>query len=496
MTEPTQKSTQASPEKLLEQGNWYQQHNALPQALEVYEKMQSLGMHYIEQYCNMAYIHSKLGDLIAMDKSIQQCLALSSNLPEAYQFLAQLYSGARRDAKAKAVLDLGLRLYPEHPGLLQASANAYRDCGDHEQARKLYREVLQLKPDHAESAYGFATAKHDDNVDQTAVDLLESMLNQQSLNERQQALLYFGLARIFDNAKDYDRAFTYLTKANRLWRSQITFEPERFIESQQNLFQVFNSNFINEHHKRAKIDSTVIYIVGMPRSGTSLTERILSSHSQVFAGGEYPSLENGVEYCPPVRRSGKIFPEAITQLTDTELDNLAARLETYMQALPEEPVTYITNKMPGNFMYLGFLAALYKKVKIIYCQRDAMDVCLSNYFQVYQERYEFCYNLEELAFVYNHHEKMIKHWQENLPIDIYTMNYEKLVNNFEQQARELIDYVELPWDDNCLAFYRQKTQMMTASHWQVQQPIYQSSVGRWRHYEQHLACLQRILQRG
>jgi hypothetical protein len=242
-----------------------------------------------------------------------------------------------------------------------------------------------------------------------------------------------------------------------------------------------------------------VFIVGMPRSGTTLTEQILASHSQVAAGGELAFLNSILLSSPhlaaPFRPDIFRMPDysRIGQVTSSELRSLA---DSYIGAITplRRGKRHLTDKMPHNFIHVGMIYLLFPNCRIIHCQRNPMDNCLSLYMQNFKVMHPYSYSLEEIGRYYAGYRALMDHWQKLLPGFIHTIGYERLVTNPEEQIRKLLEFCHLPWEDCCLEFHRLDRFVRTASEGQVDRPLYRSAIHRWRRYEDHLQPLARILR--
>ena len=237
-----------------------------------------------------------------------------------------------------------------------------------------------------------------------------------------------------------------------------------------------------------------MFIVGMPRSGTSLVEQIIASHPRAFGAGELNDIGRMARELPVLVNTARPYPEALDRLTPDIVDTLAGR---YLGALSARApdAARVTDKMPFNMLWLGLIAKLFPNARVIHCRREAMDNCLSCYFQLFNQGLRFSYDLAHLGRVYRQHERLMAHWQACLPLSMLTVDYETLVADPENQTRRLIAFTGLEWDAGCLDFHRTERDVRTASVWQVRQPVYQSSVARWRAYEPWLGSLQAALGR-
>lgn len=318
---------------------------------------------------------------------------------------------------------------------------------------------------------------------QHAIELLEANLQKISLDDEQLRVTHFHLGQSYDREKQYDDAFKHYHTANDL----------RGYSHDATADKAFTLDVIRCHPKMTydrlpqgpeHTDITPIFIVGMPRSGTTLVEQIISSHNDVFAGDELIFIPEMLDLLD----SGQCYPRYIDTLDQSQCDSLATRyLENLAQLAPG--YAYVTDKLPANFTYLGLIHRLFPNAPIIHCRRNPVDTCLSCYFQDFSAHHSYAYDLVSLGTHYRQYHAITTHFREQLEIPMLDATYETMVADTETESRKLIQYCGLEWDDQCLKFYESSRRTKTASFDQVRQPIYTQSVQRWRHYEQHLGPL-------
>jgi Sulfotransferase family len=300
---------------------------------------------------------------------------------------------------------------------------------------------------------------------------------------------HFILAGLCDRNSEYDRAFSHYRRANDL-KAQVfsqknqAFDRERHRRHIDDIIATFDRRFFERVRSFGLATEVPVFVVGMPRTGSTLVEQILSSHPQVVAAGERKELSEILTGRAP-------YPAHMSRL-----DSYAARAlgEEYLSRLsrvgPE--AVRIVDKMPANYLHLGSICALFPKARIIHCCRDVMDVCLSCYFQ-YFSSINYATSFEDLGFYYRQYERLMRHWHEVLPIRVYEVEYEELVRAQERISRGLIAFCGLDWSDRCLAFHENRRAVQTASMQQVRRPLYANSIARWKRYESYLSSLRQAL---
>ena len=295
--------------------------------------------------------------------------------------------------------------------------------------------------------------------------------------------LQFTLARLCDTAKQYDRAFGHAHIANKL--KGVNYNHERRVQQFERQKAVYTRDTIAPLPRSTVRSGLPVFIVGMPRSGTSLMEQILSCHSEVCARGEttdVADLTKKIDY----------YPDGVRNLSPEKLDALADGYVRRLRALAPLASRF-TDKMPGNYLYLGLINQVFPDARIINCRRDPRDICVSQYMLDFATGHYYSYNLETLAGAIKIYQDIMAYWHEVLPISILDVRYEDLIADPRSQVAKILDFCGLEWEEACLAFHASKRQVVTASYDQVRQPLYTKSVARWKNYEKYLEPVNRIL---
>ncbi len=302
----------------------------------------------------------------------------------------------------------------------------------------------------------------------------------------------FAAGGFLDNAGRHDEAFHHFAAANALQRQLLAegadrFDPEAFTREVDGVIERCTPALFSAVAGWGTTSDLPVFIVGMPRSGTSMVEQIAASHSRVFGSGERKDIFQMAEAVLAHNRDRPIEEwdmDSARQLADRHIAHLQ-RLAGW--------ASRVTDKAPDNILYLGVIAVLFPGARIVFCRRDARDTCLSCFFQRFGEGNAFAYDLGDCARRYLQIERLAEHWRRVLPLSMLTINYEELVADPERESRRLIEYLGLDWEPACLEFHRAERPVFSASLWQVRQPVFDRSVGRWRHYAQHLGPLFEVL---
>ncbi len=330
-------------------------------------------------------------------------------------------------------------------------------------------------------------ARHVD-LQSSAASLLEQALHEGSIASCDAREAHFSLGKLYDDLREYDRAFPHFLRANELKNTSGI--RDQLLDSMDEIRSTQTSDFFANAPRATVQTERPIFIVGMPRSGTTLTEQILASHPLVAGGGELSdigAIQDWIEKETPLNAS---FPVR----GSVEQMNVGANryLTRLLKVSPE--AKHVTDKMPHNFVHLGLIALLFPKAKIVHCHRNPMDNCLSIFTYDFNAAHPYAADLKRLGMHYRGYQSLMEHWREHLPLPIFDLRYEDMVAEQEATSRALLDFCGLPWDERCLQFHKSKRIVGTFSYNQVRQPIYKKSVERWRKYESHLGPLRAALE--
>jgi tetratricopeptide (TPR) repeat protein len=357
-----------------------------------------------------------------------------------------------------------------------------------ERALESFREALKLDPEMAVSSLNMSRARRFGEPDLPEISRIEGLLEERDVSHEGRINLHFALGKMLDDCARYDQAFEHFREANRYKRKRVRFDGERYRRWSAKLLDMFTPAFFEDHADLGDSSERPVFIVGMPRSGTTLVEQILASHPRVYGADELTTIFEIVCDLEQRDTGGARFPDNISALDEAGLEWGARRYLETLQAIDRQAAR-VTDKMPSNVFHLGLIAVMLPGAHVIHCRRDAMDVCVSNFMQMFAEGHHYSYDLSDIAIYYRGYERVMSHWREVLPTRMYEVQYEELIEDQERISRELVDYIGLDWDERCLAFHETKRAVRTASNWQVRQPIYKTARKRWKNYENHLTQL-------
>lgn len=468
----------------------------LTQARDGYLKAIELEPNYPDAYCNLGNVLQEEGDYAqavdAFEKAISLDREFVNQYPQIYINLGNALMDVGRSDSALAAYQQAVNIQRDNAGAYLALGNAYLQKGDKTQAAEALRQAISLDPTSG-SAYRnlVQTRRYGESDADDDVEAMQALYQNTELDAKDKMELAFALGKAYADMKDDVQSFEYYRQGNALKRESLDYTIEHDRQLFAAIKDVFTAEFLQQHTGIGCDDATPIFIIGMPRSGTTLTEQILASHSQVHGAGELNELRLLIARACESR--SQAFPRALTALNNNELSGIAAayleRLHAYAPAAPR-----ITDKMPHNFLYLGLIHLLLPGARIIHCQRNPMDNALSIYKALFARGHGYAYELEELGRYYRLYQELMAHWRSLLPGGFYELRYEDLVSDQETQTRRLLEYCELPWEDACLDFHRTERTVRTASLAQVREPMHSNSVEAWRRFEQQLQPFIQALQ--
>ncbi len=425
----------------------------------------------------------------------QEALRLQPEYADAHVNLGNARRERLETAEAVESYEEALRIEPRNARAHNNLGEACLELGDASRAQVHLREALGIDPGYVSpllqlAANGFYSPA------EPGIEKLRARLNDARLPDEAASQLHFILGYVLDRDGATDAAFEHFCRGNALRRSLFqrkgtAYDAEAHARWIDRLIAFFSSDFFKRTEGFGLASEVPIFIVGMPRSGSTLVEQILSGHSQVAAAGELKTVNRIVAGLPAKLGSAHGYPECLAALDAAQASELA---EGYLAELKRHgpSAVRVTDKMLDNYLYLGLLAVLFPRARVIHCRREPLDVCLSCFFQ-YFKGLSFSWDLDDLGRHNRDYERLMAHWRAVLPLPVFDVAYEELVADLEAVSRQLVAFCGLEWEADCLRFEENERVVRTMSRVQVRQPIYQSSVGRWRRYAAHLAPLMQAL---
>jgi tetratricopeptide (TPR) repeat protein len=385
-----------------------------------------------------------------------------------------------------------LELDPGLPGIHMSYAHALKAIGRQQDALREYRAAIALKPEFGEVYWSMANLKVF-RFDPAEVAAMERQLKREDLTENADIHFRFALGKAYEDAGEYDRAWENYHAGNQRKRPLVSHDPVGFEARHEEIAEVFSREFLEQHAGDGFESDAPIFIVGLPRSGSTLIEQVLASHSRVEGTLELANLGEIALSTGRYRRGRNEYPEAVRALRGRDF-------RAFGQQYIEETRIYrtlgrprFTDKLPNNFSHIGFAHLILPNATVINARRHPLDSILGNYKQLFGTGQNFTYDLTELALYYRQYHEIMRHWHRVLPGKVLDVHYEETVGDFEAQVRRILAHCSLPFEEACLRFHETDRPVRTASSEQVRQPLYSRALGTWRRYEKHLRPLQEEL---
>lgn len=393
--------------------------------------------------------------------------------------------------KSAAAYARSVALQPS-PGIHMSYAHALKALGRQADALREYRAAIAQKPDFGEVYWSMANLKVF-RFEPAEVAAMEEHVKRADLTPSADVHFRFALAKACEDAGDYDRAWELYHSGNQRQRPHVSYDPAGFELRHQQIAEVFNREFLEEHAAEGYESDAPIFIVGLPRSGSTLVEQILASHSQVEGTLELSTLGEIAVSVARYRRDRVEYPEAVRDLRDRDLRAYGKEYIERTRTFRTTGKPRFTDKLPNNFSHIGFAHLILPNAKIINARRHPLDSILGSYKQLFGKGQNFTYDMDELVMYYKQYHELMKHWHQVLPGKVLDVHYEETVGDLEAQVRRILAHCGLPFEEACLRFHETNRAVRTASSEQVRQPLYRRALGTWRRYEKHLSPWQEEL---
>jgi len=505
-------------------GSIYQEIDDLPRALECFENATGLQPQEPKFRVSFAEALEKVGFDYEAGLELRKACEFNPNYADSFVGYGEYLYNHHRYDEALECFTHAYKLTSDNINILHHLGKTYLGMNDIDTALKYYQKALSKEPNNLTALAGLTQVYMQSGntllgVETTqkiiAIDAnqpigytLQSKIQKSTTNDglaehllkfaQQDSLpkefkidVSFALGKIFDDQKNYEEAFKHYSAGNSLKNISLNYSKKTDENQFTRLIEFFNADFFKQHKHLGIQSNLPIVIVGMPRSGTTLTEQIISSHPQVIGAGEVAFWNKAPTALPLKLNSQTTYPQCINEMNVKQAQDIANTYEITLKKIAgtDTQPFHITDKMPHNFLNVGLIALIFPNVKIIHTRRDAIDTCLSIFFQNFNADHAYASSLDNLGFHYQQYQRIMRHWHEVLPGRILDINYEDTITDPEYWSRQLISHLELEWDDACLTPHKLTRSVKTASHWQVRQPIYKTSVQRWKNYEQYIQPL-------
>lgn len=394
-------------------------------------------------------------------------------------------------------LELYKKLLDKHPAsyhVYLSIGHLYKNFGSIDKSIKSYKQSYKINNQCGEAYWSLANLKTY-KFDDKEIRNLEDMVLNEYINNEEKIPMHFALGKAFEDEGDYKKSFNHYELGNNLKIPFTKFTSDDFKNECLNQIDVCTSDLFETKKDWGHLSDEPIFILGLPRVGSTLIEQILASHSKVDATHELPNIL-ATSHKLNLRRAQKKesrYPDILLSLSAPQLKMIGENYIKDSEVFRKDGI-YFIDKMPNNFRHIGLIKLILPNAKIIDIRRNSMSACFSCYKQLFAEGQEFTYSLERLGNYYNNYVDLMNHWNKVLPNQILSVNYEDLINNFEDTVKVILDYCKLPFEDACIEFYKSKRSVKTPSAQQVRQPIYTSGLDYWKNYDPYLDELKKHLK--
>ena len=439
-------------------------------------------------WANLAQVFSVTGQLDKAKKSFKNILNMEPKNGLIWAEYGTVLTKLANYKEGKDAYLKALEFKPNSPRVHLSLGHVYKTMGEIDNSIDSYKNTIIQNNLSGEAYWSLANLKTYSFSKNEIKDMEETLKGDMSDIERSQ--MHFALGKAYEVKKDFDKSFTNYYEGNKVKKGLIKYSSDDTTDNTKRILEFFNQENIQNLAKSSTSNRDPIFVLGMPRSGSTLVDQIISSHSKVDGTQELPNI---IKIAAELNTNNQNnYPEVLRELDDSKLSKLGKDyiLET---AWARNSAPFFVDKMPNNFIHIGLIKTILPNAKIIDTRRDPMDTCFSCFKQFFARGQLFTYSLEDLGNYYTDYIRAMDHWHNIYGKDIFTVHYDNVINKTEDTIRELIDYCNLPFEQECLEFYKSSRPVKTPSAEQVRQPIYKSGLNYWKNYEEHLSPLKKII---
>jgi tetratricopeptide (TPR) repeat protein len=419
----------------------------------------------------------KVGEHSDAIRHLERACALKADWVEALCALGRAYTEFGKADIAVPLYEKALKIDGGSPAIRMGLANALVSLGRMDEATTYMKEAISHRQDIAAAYNGLVSIRKFTEEPMEFKSILAELKNP-ALDKKSIQQLHYAAGKVLNDIRRYDEAMDHFQQAKRSTRR---FDIEAYRRSIDFMIDLFSPAMLAAKAGHGSSSEVPVFVLGMPRSGTTLTEQICASHPDAYGAGELTKLRRITNRLAPKTRSPEELRRSVLDMTVDQSKSLAEEYLTHIRQ-KSPGASRIVDKLPHNFELIGLIRILFPKARIIHCRRDAIDNCLSCYFLSFNEDNTYTADLHTLGLYYREYDRLMRHWDGVFPGQILQNRYEDMVSDQEGQSRRLMDHLGLPWDDACLRFFDKAGSVSTFSRWQVRQPIYTSSVSRWKNY--------------
>ena len=439
-------------------------------------------------WANLAQVYSVTGQLDKAKKSFKNILNMEPRNGLIWAEYGTVLTKLANYEESKNAYLKALNFKSDSPRVHLSLGHVYKTMGEIENSIDSYKNSIIQNKLSGEAYWSLANLKTY-SFSENEIKVMEETLKE-DMSDIERSQIYFALGKAYEVKKDFDNSFNNYFKGNEVKKGLIKYSSDDTTDNTKRILDFFNLETIRDFSKSSTVDQDPIFVLGMPRSGSTLVDQIISSHSKVDGTQELPNI---IKIASELNSNNQnTYPEILKELDESKLSEMGNNyLSETTWARKNAP--FFIDKMPNNFIHIGLIKTILPNAKIIDTRRDPMDTCFSCYKQFFARGQLFTYSLEDLGNYYTDYIKAMNHWHNVYGKDIFTVHYDNVINKTEETIRELIDYCNLPFEKECLEFYKSSRPVKTPSAEQVRQPIYKSGLNYWKNYEKHLVPLKKII---
>ncbi len=466
-------------------------HEHFREAIIFLRRALELAPDYSRAWVDLANAQRQLEEFDDALESARKVVELSPGRAEAHLLLASVLSSAGRYEEAIEAYETVLELSPDKAGAMCGMAHQLKTIGRRDEAIAQYRASIAVRGNHAEAYWSLANLKTF-RFEESEVEAMHALLDADDLDDEGRCQVHNALGLEYEARRDYDQAFENFERCNRLRRKAESYDPVETEMTNDRIIAQFDAEFLAQGGG-PDLHPTPIFVVGMPRSGSTLIEQILASHSMVEGTHELSDLSRVLLAMRQRSRRPVGFPDVVAPLRSSGWARIGRK---YLESTAKhrEGAAFFIDKNPNNFVFAGLIKLAMPNARIINARRHPLDSCLGTYKQLFASGQPFSYDLTELGEYYLQYQRIMDHWQRVLPGFVLDVHYENVVADLETEVRRLLEFCGLPFEESCLRFHETERAVKTASSEQVRRPIYSTSVNLWRNYEAQLATLVHIME--
>ena len=468
---------------------------ALDQGIAMLRKCTEIAPDYALAWENLAKLYRQKDDPESIKMAsycFKQATELRPDWAEGWAGLGTMQTRSSQHDEGISSYKKSIELKINQPRVHLSLGHIHKTTGEPEKSITSYKDAIKYDPGFGEAYWSLANLKTY-KFTELEIQEMQKQIDSKDLSERERVHFLFALGKALEDAKDFKQSFKHYHDGNELNRGRSTYDPKAIEALTQRLITFFDVSLFSSKEGSGYEAKDPIFIVGLPRSGSTLIEQILSSHSSVEGTMELPNMMNTARKMGNSTKDQTAYPEVISEMPKNDLSFLGKSYIEDTKFLRSE-LPFFIDKMPNNFSHVGLIKLILPNAKIIDARRNPLDTCFSCYKQLFARGQVFTYDLPELARYYINYVKLMDHWDETLPGFVYRVNYEQMISDQEEETRKVLNFCDLDFEDQTLEFYNTKRAVKTASSEQVRQPIYKKGLDHWKNFEDDLLVLKKSLE--